>query len=119
MALCRARLAQYMSGEANPYHVSLVAAYDATASDVAADDEHQHGAGYRSSGRDRAPDEFEAVCWFDADAFWTKVGDGRPGPNPYDRLEEVVRPDARPVAYRAGTRGTMNAAPIPSGTASP
>ena len=118
MTVCQARLAQYTGGDANPYHVSLVAAYAATAADVAADDEHQHGAGYRSPWRDRAAGEFEAVCWFDGDAFWTRVGDAsaRKGPAPYDRLEEVVRPDGRPVPYRAGRHDAMNPQPVPPAT---
>src|SRR5207237_570739 len=66
LPICQQRLAQY-AGRANPLHVTLVAAYASTAADVVADDERRDGR-HRSSFRDRDAKEFEAVCWFDADA---------------------------------------------------
>src|SRR5207248_28366 len=46
-ALCEQRLSQLAGGD-NPLHVSLVAAYTASAKDVAADDEHRNKAHGRS-----------------------------------------------------------------------
>lgn len=118
--MCQTRLAQYVDG-GNPYHVSLVAAYDARADDVARDDERQHGVGYRSGWRDRAAGEVEAVCWFDGDAFWTTPGrEARStgATKPPDRLEEIIRPDGAPVGYRAAHKDEVNPAPIASSDAS-
>src|SRR5207245_185465 len=100
--VCQARLAQYAGG-GNPWHVSLVAAYASTAADVAADDEHRHP-GHPSAWRQRPPREFEAVCWFDAEAFGAAPGARVPagGGNFYDRLEEIVPPDRLSVVYHPG-----------------
>jgi hypothetical protein len=117
MRACQARLAQY-AGSANPMHVSLVAAYDSIASDVSADDERRHGGGHRAAFRDRQAGEYEAVCWFDADAFGATPRQVAGGPPPgalHDRVEEIVRPDGVPVGYRVGHKTTMNPEPIPSG----
>lgn len=116
--VCEARLAQY-AGPLNPLHVSLVAAYASTAADVAAADEKRHAAGFRSSWRDRPAGEFEAVCFFDADAFGadpSPLPGGPKRPAPVDRVEDIVRPDGVPVMYAAGHRAELSPAPIPSGS---
>lgn len=106
LGLCEARLAQY-AGPVNPLRVSLVAAYPSTAADVAFDEELRRGPGHRSKFRDRPPAEFEAVCWFDADAFGSVPGRDKGAARPFDRLVEVVRPDGSPVFHRAGHKDTM------------
>jgi hypothetical protein len=95
--------------------VTLVAAYASNAADVAADDEHRHP-GHSSAWRSRSASEFEAVCWFDADAFGAPPGARVPagGGNFSDRLEEIVRPDHVPVVYKAGHKATDSPQPIPA-----
>lgn len=97
--------------------VSLVAAYASTAADVAADDERRQGKGHRSPWRDRPADEFEAVCWFDADAFGVSPslldetgGQGRV----VDRLQEVIGPDGALVVHQFGRKDTLAVEPIPA-----
>lgn len=111
---CEARLAQY-AGSDNPMNVSLVAAYDTTSEDVAADEERRRGDGRRSRWHDRPAGEFAAVCFFDADAFGVA---GPPAPGAarpaFDRLEEIVRSDGVPVVYEAGHKTDLSARPIPS-----
>ena len=115
--VCEARLAQY-AGIDNPTHVSLVAAYAATSQDVAADDDRRHGDGPPSQWHDRPAGEFEAVCFFDADAFGVDPSPlpGRAGHVGFDRLEEIVRPDGVPVVYEASHKTEMSARPIPTST---
>lgn len=114
--VCEARLAQY-AGKDNPMHVTLVAAYASTAADVGADDERRKGSGYQSPWRGRPAGEFEAVCFFDADAFGvaSPAKPGAPARTGYDRLEEIVRPDGAPVVYKAAHKNTLNPTPMPSG----
>jgi hypothetical protein len=112
---CRSRLAQW-TGERNPLHVSLVAVYASNASDAAADDERQHGEGYRSAWRDRPGNEAVAVCWFDSDMFAGVPTDaeGRESAGYYDRVEELVRPDGTPVVHRKGRQASLQPGPVAS-----
>jgi hypothetical protein len=102
--LCETHLTRYTGAESpvtrerNPAHASLLAAYPSKASAVAAEEERRRGQGFRSPFRNRSPDEFEAVCFFDADA----LGPGRHvepdhiPPEVYQRLEVVLRSDGAP-----------------------
>jgi hypothetical protein len=119
--VCQTRLAQY-AGRDNPMHVSLIAAYDTSPGDLAAEDERRHGAAFRSPWRDRAAGEFEALCFFDADGFGVVASHRPPDPakpRPYDRIVEVVRPDGVPVVFQAGQKEGINPAPMPSADGMP
>jgi hypothetical protein len=114
-AACQSRLSQW-TGEQNPLNVSLVGVYASNAAAAAADDERQHGNGYRSTWRDRHGAEAVAVCWFDSDMF-TGVStgpEGRESPSYYDRVQELVRTDGTPVLHRKGRQASLPPGPIAS-----
>lgn len=102
--ICATRLQRYV-GETNPWGVSMTATYASRAEDVGVEDERIRGGSARSAFRDRAPDEFVALCYFDGSGFGLAqhrevlVGEG-----PTDRLYEAVTADGTPYLLQVGPR---------------
>jgi hypothetical protein len=115
-ALCDRRVAQ-LAGEENPLHVVLVAAYAATAADVAAADERHHSGGYQSQWRARPSGEFAAVCFFDADAFGVSPRQVERGDLEHfvNRVQEIVRPNGVPWVLAAGRKDSLAVRPLAAG----
>lgn len=107
--ICELRLDQYR-GESDPLGVTLLASYPSRQGDVAAAEQGRDRP-YRNDHADRPPDEFVAVCFFEADFFDHSP---RPDQEPErERRQEVVRPDGTPSLFAEGRAGALAPAPMP------